>query len=181
MPNSQFENQNDSSAPLRVSGAITMYPATALNKSDRRFQLGDPGRYLAPGLFQKMLEAIEVAGINPEYGFSVDITDSDGKDHIITGIKSRISYQHHLDDGHRELGTFLSNTGYIAIAPMALCVDPGYCDECRWMVIEESFVAMAGIGSLLVTGEMTHASIGLPSNDLGAKMPLSPNKSQKAA
>lgn len=128
------------------------------NEGNRQFQIGDPGRYLAPGLFQQMLEIIKEKNINPKYGFSFALENEKGEKSQITGFLSSAVGVHHLDEGNRNLGTFLTQTGYLAIAPMSLCVKPYLSEQCRWITIEESFAVTAGENYLIARGKKVHVS-----------------------
>lgn len=167
---------------LRQAGATTLY-INQNNAEDRRFQVGDPGRYLAPGLFQEMLATIKAGNIDPTFGFCIELEDDNGRRHMITGIRSSAIGVHHFDEGTRDLGTFLTETGYLAIAPIALCVEPDMCEQCQWIGIEESFAVVAGRGMLMASGDTMHVSLSAPisANHTDAHSSASTNKWLRAA
>lgn len=141
------------------SGAIAMHPKS----QSARYQVGDPGRYLCPGLFQELLHQLECRRIDPRYGYTLEITDPEtGHTGRITGVKTSMIGVAIPDDGERELGCFTSDTGHFAIAEMNICVEPDPCDQCRWITIDERFTAMSGPGMLIVHGRVEHLRLELP-------------------
>ena len=141
------------------SGAIAMHPKS----HSARYQIGDPGRYLCPGLFQELLLQLDRRRIDPCYGYTIEITDPEtGNIGRITGVKTGMIGVAIPDDGERELGCFTSETGHFAIAEMTICVEPDACDQCRWITIDERFTAMSGPGMLIVHGSVEHVRFELP-------------------
>ena len=142
------------SAPSRTAsgrGAIAMHAGR------ERYQVGDPGRYLAPGLFQELLAALDAAGIDASSGYDVTLTDPyTGATGRITGINMRLPGVVIPDTGSRDLGEFVSDTGHLAIAGMSICVEPDACDQCRWIHIDETFSIVATDGLLVATGSQAH-------------------------
>lgn len=148
---------------LSRSGAIAMHP----NTYPTRYQIGDPGRFLRAGMFQELLLQIERRGIDPRFGYTIEIRDPEtGEKGRITGILTSYVGVFLPDDGERDLGCFLTETGHLAIAEMAICVEPEPCDQCRWIEIGERFTVMAGPGSLRVHGTINHLRFDLPSQIL---------------
>ena len=129
-------------------------------KEDNRYQVGDPGRYLLPGLFQQLLAMIEHEGIDPAYGYTLDIEDPEtGVSGRITGIKTALVGVIHPDEGNRDLGEFLTESGHIAFAEITICVEPEPCEQCRWIGIDEPVGVIAGPGMLVVHGSIEHLHI----------------------
>lgn len=136
------------------NGAIAMHAG----QENARYQVGDPGRYLAPGLFQMLLAILDAKDIDPKSGYDVRLTDP------ITGITGRITgFATGMpgivipDTGNRDLGEFVTDTGHLAIADIDMCVDfTGVCDHCLWIGIEETFTVVAAEGLLVVNGSTEH-------------------------
>jgi len=144
-----------------ASGGIAVHPV----KQDNRYQIGDPGRYLMPGLFQRLLAALEEMGVDPHYGYTLELEDPEtGATGRITGVKSSHVGVFHPDDGHRDLGEFLTETGHIAFTEVAICVEADACDQCRWIGVDEPVGVIAGPGMLVVNGSIEHLRIrtGMP-------------------
>jgi len=140
-----------------ASGGIAVHPV----KQDNRYQIGDPGRYLKPGLFQRLLAALDAKGLDPHNGYTLELEDPEtGAWGRITGVKSSHVGVFHPDDGHRDLGDFLTETGHIAFTEITICVDADACDQCRWIGIDEPVGVIAGPGMLVVNGSIEHLRIG---------------------
>ena len=145
-----------------------MHPVT----SDNRYQIGDPGRYLRPGLFQKLLTILEEENIDPAYGYTLELVDPEtGECGRITGIRTALIGVAHPDDGNRDLGEFLTETGHIAVAQIGICVEPAPCEQCRWIAIDEPVSIIAGPGMLMIHGSIEHLHIE-------TVMPISSNASK---
>lgn len=138
------------------NGVAAMHPEAHA----RRYQVGDPGRYLLPGLFQELLVELERRRIDPRFGYSLQLVDPEtGAIGRITGFKTALVGVVHPDRGHRDLGDYVTETGHIAICDTAFCVEPFSCDECSWMEIDEPFVVTSGPGSLIVLGSIEHVRL----------------------
>ena len=125
-----------------------------------RYQVGDPGRYLAPGLFPVLIETLRSLSINPAEGYTVELTNPEtGQRGRISGFSTNAPGIVVPDQSGRDLGEFTSETGHIAIADMALCVEPEACDQCRWIIIDEMFTVCNTQGALLVQGSSAHVHI----------------------
>ena len=139
------------------SSTVSDRGAIAMHAGDARFQVGDPGRYLAPGLFQALLEVLQVYGIDHAYGYDVVLTDHyTGESGRVTGFDTRLPGVVIPDTGPRDLGDFISDTGHLAITEMSICVEPDVCDQCRWIHIGEAFSIVAAGGLLNATGSQPH-------------------------
>ena len=133
-----------------------MHPVT----KDNRFQVGDPGRYLRPGLFQQLLAILDDEGIDPSYGYTLDLVDPEsGVRGRITGIRTSLVGVHHPDGGQRDLGDFLTETGHFAVAEIAISSEPDACEQCCWISIDEPVGVIAGPGMLVVHGSIEHVHI----------------------
>jgi hypothetical protein len=137
-------------------GGIAMHPVGA----DNRYQIGDPGRYLLPGLFQQLIATLDENGIDPADGYTVELVDAaSGAQGRITGTLSALKGVHHPDEGTRDLGEFLTETGHLAFADISICTQPDACDQCLWISVDEPVVAVARPGLLLVRGKVEHLRI----------------------
>jgi len=132
-----------------------------------RYQVGDPGRYLKPGLFQKLLEVISNHGIDASEGYFIQLYDAEthsiGR---IAGFKSKYAGIEIPTQGSFDIGNMQSDTGHFAICEMTVCVEPEACMQACWIMGDETAAIESGQGYMKIEGNGYSLQLSTPEKEI---------------